>query len=533
MYPLKDKQINYGYICIQSPYTVQTDSTPIQKVIISLANPLLLKTMSMRTLPLVFINLGGEMLYILDQRLRAQKTTDGNLQKGIWSDEDRKRVMNDIIATMFNKAFMEELLKPQDLYSHRALKTVLTRLAHASVMRLNTASMERLYELMVMAFKHQLLLCPRPRDLLLISKIIEVYTPLSDGEFQLLRQTLLIFLQDIHVRVSLFLKDKVQHPNGRFVLSFTGPVPHGTEVPGLIRLFSRSGKELKRCEFPTEGSYTSSIRVGSFELFGDRVIRIGTNMYSVTTPEESNTSKSYSQKTSEPDPLAKEELNLLARLMGRLEVKNRNTDAEIGFRVNLFATDQEEEEAEASGGNGDKPFEVINIQATQDIQVNTELARIAGEFTDRVEQPDPAEETSDKGQSTARSALPRPKGPMEVSHSIRERTIAENSLVILLQGLQGEVTTVDLRDESTARGRVINVDAFMNVRLEEVLYRDRRGRLSQLADLFITGRNVRYVHIPDHVDIIKTIQTQLEKIRRIRNFAGGKGGKKEFLKKKK
>lgn len=25
----------------------------------------------MRTLPLVFINLGGEMLYILDQRLRA------------------------------------------------------------------------------------------------------------------------------------------------------------------------------------------------------------------------------------------------------------------------------------------------------------------------------------------------------------------------------------------------------------------------------------------------------------------------------
>ncbi|XP_020355754.1 U7 snRNA-associated Sm-like protein LSm10 isoform X1 [Oncorhynchus tshawytscha] len=121
---------------------------------------------------------------------------------------------------------------------------------------------------------------------------------------------------------------------------------------------------------------------------------------------------------------------------------------------------------------------------------------------------------------------------MEVSHSIRERTIAENSLVILLQGLQGEVTTVDLRDESTARGRVVNVDAFMNVRLEEVLYRDRRGRLSQLADLFITARNVRYVHIPDHVDIMETIQTQLTRIRRVRNFAGDKGGRKEYQKKK-
>ena len=118
-----------------------------------------------------------------------------------------------------------------------------------------------------MAFKYQILLCPRPRDLLLISynhmdalrefvkdtpiianqvdethrKIIEVvnkdtvmagkglkkvtycmmvsfsiqlrtlnsnlllqvYTPLSESEFQLLRQTLLIFFQDMHVRVSV------------------------------------------------------------------------------------------------------------------------------------------------------------------------------------------------------------------------------------------------------------------------------------------------------------------------------------------
>uniref|UniRef100_A0A7N8WYP7 Sm domain-containing protein n=1 Tax=Mastacembelus armatus TaxID=205130 RepID=A0A7N8WYP7_9TELE len=62
--------------------------------------------------------------------------------------------------------------------------------------------------------------------------------------------------------------------------------------------------------------------------------------------------------------------------------------------------------------------------------------------------------------------------PVEVCNSIRERTIAENSMVLLLQGLQGEVTTVDLRNESTAQGRVVNVDAFMNIRLEEVLVFD-------------------------------------------------------------
>ena len=119
---------------------------------------------------------------------------------------------------------------------------------------------------------------------------------------------------------------------------------------------------------------------------------------------------------------------------------------------------------------------------------------------------------------------------VEAANSIRERTIVENSLVILLQGLHGQVTTVDLRDESTARGRVVNVDAYMNVRLADVLFRDRRGRVSRLEDLFITGRNVRYVHIPDQLDIADTIEKQLGKISRMRNYAGERGSKKKTKK---
>uniref|UniRef100_UPI003AACFA6E protein OSCP1a n=1 Tax=Centroberyx gerrardi TaxID=166262 RepID=UPI003AACFA6E len=375
--------------------------------------------MSMRTLPLVFINLGGEMLYILDQRLRAHNTSEDNSEKGVWSENDRKRVMNDIVGTMFSKAFMDELLKPQQLYSHRTMKTVLTRLAHASIMRLNPASMDRLYELMIMAFKYQVFLCPRPKDLLLISynhidtirefvkdtpvvvnqvdethrKIIEAYASLSEGEFQLLRQTLFIFFQDTHVRVSLFLKDKVQNPSGRFALSTSGPVPHGIEVPGLIRMFDSRGREVRRVEFPTGGSYSSPIREGCFELHGHRVTRLGTNMYSVSHPEETHTSKTPTFKTDDtPNPLAKEELNLLARLMGGMKVEN-TASAETGFRINLFSTDKEEEEAGASGGS--EEFGVINIQAMQDVQASTELARIAGEFADQGEQTE--DPSSNKG----------------------------------------------------------------------------------------------------------------------------------------
>nr|XP_019961968.1 PREDICTED: protein OSCP1-like isoform X2 [Paralichthys olivaceus] len=364
--------------------------------------------MSVRTLPLVFINLGGEMIYILDQRLQAPNTSDDNSEK----------VMNDIVGTMFSKAFIDELLKPQQLYSHRTLKTVLTRLAHASIMRLNPASMDRLYELMVMAFKYQVFLCPRPKDLLLISynhidtirefvkdtpvvvnqvdethrKIIEVYSSLSEGEFQLLRQTLLIFFQDMHVRVSLFLKNKVQNPNGRFALSTSGPVPHGIDVPGLIRTFNTKGKEVRRSQFPTGGSYSSAIREGCFELHGDRVIRLGRNMYTVNHPEETHTSKSikhiatWLQTNDTPNLLAKEELNLLARLMGSVKAENK-PKAETGFRINLFTTDEEEEEAGDISGAEQSMFGVISIQAMKDEQAASELARIAGQFTEQ-EQPE-------------------------------------------------------------------------------------------------------------------------------------------------
>ncbi|XP_029360620.1 protein OSCP1 isoform X1 [Echeneis naucrates] len=363
--------------------------------------------MSARTLPLLFINLGGEMLYILDQRLRAQN---------IPSDKARK-VMNDIITTMFNKKFLEELFKPQELYSKKALRTVFDRLAHASIMRLNQASMDKLYDLMTMAFKYQVLLCPRPKDILLVSfnhmdaikdfvkdtpsilsqvdetyrQLIEMYTPLTSGEFQLIRQTLLIFFQDMHIRVSIFLKDKVQNSNGRFVLPTSGPVPHGTQVPGLIRMFSCTGEEVNRLQFNNGGSYSAAIREGSFEIFGDRVTKLGTNMYSVTRPVEthmSGTSKNSTQHTkvnAAPNPLAKEELNLLAKLMGGLEVQKPGNTVDSGFRVNLFATDEEEEEALISRPD-ELSYGVINIQATKDQQTNAELAKIMGEFTESGDQ---------------------------------------------------------------------------------------------------------------------------------------------------
>ncbi|XP_065141180.1 protein OSCP1a [Paramisgurnus dabryanus] len=367
--------------------------------------------MSQKTLPLLIINLGGEMLYILEQRLRAQDEHDDETQRGCWTEDDRKRVINDLVATMFSKTFLEEILKPHDVLTHRALRTVLTRIAHASIMRLNPASMDRLYDLMTMAFKYQIILCPHPRDLLLVTfnhmdsikdlvrkspnlvnqineaqrQIIEVYTPLPDGEFQLIRQTLLVLFQDMQIRVSIFLKQQIQNPNGHFVLPTSGPVPFGFEVPGLIRWFNPKGREVRRAIFPSGGNYTRAVHQPSFDLFGDRVTRLGTNMYIVASPENSipsdKSTRKQKQVESPHNPLATEELNLLAKLMGGMKVQNlSNVDA--GFKVNLLSLDKEVEGVCILEGAEQQSPTVINIQAVQDQLVSTELAHIAGEFTE-------------------------------------------------------------------------------------------------------------------------------------------------------
>ena len=39
--------------------------------------------MSLKTFPIIFFNMGGEMIYILDQRLSAQEVLDHKSVKGI------------------------------------------------------------------------------------------------------------------------------------------------------------------------------------------------------------------------------------------------------------------------------------------------------------------------------------------------------------------------------------------------------------------------------------------------------------------
>ena len=90
-----------------------------------------MSTSYQKLLPFIVLNLGSEMIYILDQRLRSQDV----------SRERSAKVLQDIVQSLLAGRFVEELFRPQTMYTMNATKEIFKKLAHSSIMKLNDTSM--------------------------------------------------------------------------------------------------------------------------------------------------------------------------------------------------------------------------------------------------------------------------------------------------------------------------------------------------------------------------------------------------------
>jgi len=106
-------------------------------------------------LPFIVLNLGSEMVFILDQRLRAQE---------IGTDRSQK-VLQDVVKTMLSKKFVEELFRHQEMYSMTSTKQIFEKLAHSSIIKLNATSMGKLFDLMLMGLKYQIFSVSSPDEI--------------------------------------------------------------------------------------------------------------------------------------------------------------------------------------------------------------------------------------------------------------------------------------------------------------------------------------------------------------------------------
>jgi len=286
-------------------------------------------------MPICCINMGSDMVYILEQRLEAQSI----------SVEKTRRVLSDVCSTMFSKKFIDDLFKPQMMYSAFFVRQIFNRLAHSSIMRLNETSMDKLYDLMTMGQKYQVMMCRDPIELIcatlnhmdnlisLLKKVneegvaynlalrtkklvVDTYSKMSVEELHNVRQALMLFLQDRKVKVSLFLTEKIQNQDGTIVKTHHGLLPWGIEVPGAIKTFVKDSftREGTLCLGNRSKVSTMTWRP-EFNKPKSFQTKLGRNLYKKDKPKESSkTSTKPKKKVSKID--VKRELDDLARRVG-------------------------------------------------------------------------------------------------------------------------------------------------------------------------------------------------------------------------
>ncbi|EFJ41172.1 hypothetical protein VOLCADRAFT_107794 [Volvox carteri f. nagariensis] len=251
--------------------------------------------MSQLAMPLLVVNLGCEMVYILEQRLKAQN---------IPTDKSCK-VLNDVIKTMFDSEYIDKLFAPQDMYTVSQTRKIFDRLAHSSIMRLSESSMDKLFDLMLMGFKYQLLCSTNLDQMLEVTLLhlatmrtiieslpdqssaaligtvealaVKTFEGLPAGQLHLLRHTLLRFFQDKRVKVSLFLQEGIQSSMGRIIL----PSPHKDYV-GTVTTYSMSGALEEQEKFKVKSAATRPIDRQEFFV---HPAPLGTNLYNKERPK--------------------------------------------------------------------------------------------------------------------------------------------------------------------------------------------------------------------------------------------------------
>ena len=234
------------------------------------------------------------MVYILEQRLHAQNIPD---KKSV-------RVLRDVVKTMYNPKFIHELFVPQKHQTMKQTLEVFNNLAHSSIMRLNESSMGKLFDLMTMGVKYQLLqaVCPTQyvqitlnhlESLKLIvndesvgklldaaaARCVSLYSSMSLGTLYILKHTICDFFQDRRVKVSIFLQEQVQNNDGTFKIRADGPLPPNAIEPGTISYHQHNGAQQRdsdAVQLPWSGGCSVAPSVDGLI---ERSTMLGLNMY--------------------------------------------------------------------------------------------------------------------------------------------------------------------------------------------------------------------------------------------------------------
>lgn len=150
--------------------------------------------------------------------------------------------MTDILEVLFNEKFIQELEDASQLGRHSHVRQLMEDIANVSIMRLDTFSMTKLWELMIMVFKWQITVAKENELFLLTERHLQgvnqfvLNQPIASKIMSyrekvhklgretnckcvvMMRSALVDWLKDFNVRVSLLLRLGLQRNDGSFCI---------------------------------------------------------------------------------------------------------------------------------------------------------------------------------------------------------------------------------------------------------------------------------------------------------------------------
>ncbi|XP_050071567.1 U7 snRNA-associated Sm-like protein LSm10 [Anopheles maculipalpis] len=83
----------------------------------------------------------------------------------------------------------------------------------------------------------------------------------------------------------------------------------------------------------------------------------------------------------------------------------------------------------------------------------------------------------------------------------KEKYNSVNYLTGLAQCIIRKNTLIELQNDTSVAGKVVGVDGFMNVTMENVVYIDQLGQQYLLDNFVIYSKYIRYIHIPKEINM--------------------------------
>ncbi|XP_033231357.1 protein OSCP1 isoform X2 [Belonocnema kinseyi] len=256
--------------------------------------------------------------------------------------------MDDVTTALLNPKTLSSIFEKSPLMDMASIRSILESVVLCSIMKLDSNSMNKLFDLMTMMFKYQLTAATGPREVILITlnhtdamrdmvtdesahecvslvhqMIVDLYANLRYEEVWQARNDCLDLLRNYNVRVNVLLRLGLQNQNATFNIG----------KPNYNERYEKQRAEIGQLKLTD--IICEKCTIGSFNLFGDRITVLGKNIYSPSFGKQPKPCLKRTSRQLSTDPGCKAELGMLALQLGTEE-----TIYERPFSLTLYVNDK-------------------------------------------------------------------------------------------------------------------------------------------------------------------------------------------------